>query len=80
MIDPETLEKLRNTSPTERIAIIEMLLHSLKTEMPAFANQSQRPAFGFMQDTGKILGDVIELFGAIDYDPDYDYKKQRSVS
>lgn len=23
---------------------------------------------------------IIELFGAIDYDPDYDYKKQRSLS
>jgi hypothetical protein len=23
---------------------------------------------------------IVELFGAIDYDPDYDYKKQRSVS
>ncbi len=22
---------------------------------------------------------VIELFGTIDYDPDYDYKKQRTV-
>jgi hypothetical protein len=59
MLDAETLEKLRNTSPTERIAIIEMLLHSLKTEIHTFANQSQRPAFGFMQGTGKILGDVI---------------------
>jgi hypothetical protein len=23
---------------------------------------------------------IVELFGAIDYDPDYDYKRQRSVS
>ncbi|NJL99499.1 MAG: type II toxin-antitoxin system VapB family antitoxin [Synechococcaceae cyanobacterium SM2_3_2] len=23
---------------------------------------------------------IIELLGAIDYDPDYDYKKQRSLS
>jgi Arc/MetJ family transcription regulator len=22
---------------------------------------------------------ILELFGTIDYDPDYDYKKQRSV-
>jgi hypothetical protein len=60
MLDTETLEKLRHISPTERIALIEMLLHSLKTDMTApSTTQPQRPAFGFMQDTGTILGDVI---------------------
>jgi PIN domain nuclease of toxin-antitoxin system len=60
MIDTETLEKLRNISITERIALIEMLLDSLKPQMTiAPTPQTQRPAFGFMQNTGTILGDVM---------------------
>ena len=66
MIDSETLEKLQNASIEERITIIEVLLQSLKTDLPKTAspqpeepkNHPQRPPFGFMKDTGKILGDV----------------------
>ena len=63
MIDAETLEKLRQVSPQERIAVIEMLLHSLKTDitysLPPDPTTQQRPTFGFMKDTGTILGDII---------------------
>ena len=67
MIDSETLEKLQNASIEERITIIEVLLQSLKTDLPKTASSQpeepktypQRPPFGFMKDTGKILGDVI---------------------
>lgn len=66
MIDSETLAKLQNASIEERISIIEVLLQSLKTDLPkdAFPQfdstvHSQRPNFGFMKDTGKILGDVV---------------------
>lgn len=64
MLDSETLEKLQKASIEERIAIIEIILRSLKNDIsaspqPAPAAHLQRPAFGFMKDTGKILGDVV---------------------
>jgi len=66
MIDPENLEKLQNISYEERITIIEVLLHSLKNDLqknvspqPEYRLRPQRPTFGFMKDTGKILGDVV---------------------
>jgi hypothetical protein len=66
VIDSETLEKLQTASIEERITIIEVLLRSLKNDMPKDASpqfestaHSQRPIFGFMKDTGKILGDVV---------------------
>lgn len=66
MIDPTLLEQLKTASVGDRIAVIEMLVQSLKGDIrpgadtldkPAIA--SQRPAFGFMKNTGVILGDVI---------------------
>lgn len=66
MINPELLEQLKTASVGERIAVIEILVQSLKSDIRAGADSpldiegvSQRPAFGFMQDTGTILGDVI---------------------
>lgn len=64
MIDSETLEKLQNASIEERIAVIEVILRSLKNDTkkdvsPQSDAPSQRPAFGCMKDTGKILGDVV---------------------
>jgi hypothetical protein len=66
-IDSETLEKLHNTSIEERISIIEMLLDTLKNDIrkddslqPESNLKTERPAFGFMKDTGKILDDVVE--------------------
>ncbi len=66
-IDPVTLEKLHNTSIEERISIIEMLLGTLKNDIirqdaslqSESAPKHQRPAFGFMKDTGKIIDDVV---------------------
>ena len=66
MIDDQALEKLQNTSIEERIVIIEAILKSLKSDLTKetspqseLAPHPQRPAFGFMKDTGKILGDVV---------------------
>lgn len=64
MLDSETLEKLQNASVADRIAIIEVILRSLKTDIshspqPDPTAHPQRPAFGFMKNTGKILGDVV---------------------
>jgi hypothetical protein len=66
MLDTTTIAKLNNTSIEERISIIEMLLGTLKndikkdsTHQPESDIKFQRPAFGFMKDTGKILGDVV---------------------
>ena len=64
MLDSETLDKLQTASVAERIAIIEVILQSLKNDIqmspqPVPAAQSQRPAFGFMKDTGEILSDVV---------------------
>lgn len=66
MIDPELLEQLKTASVDDRIAVIEMLVQSLKSVIRLGADTSvetaiasQRPAFGFMKDTGAILGDVI---------------------
>jgi len=50
----------------DRIAVIEMLVQSLKSDIKPGAapvlettTELQRPAFGFMQSTGTILGDII---------------------
>ena len=66
MLDSETLAKLQNASIEERITIIEAILRSLKNDMKnndspqsESTSRPQRPAFGFMKDTGKILGDVV---------------------
>lgn len=66
MIDDTTLKQLQNVSIEERIVIIETILQSLKSDIKkAGFPQSepmvntQRPTFGFMSGTGKILGDVI---------------------
>lgn len=61
MIDSETVEKLQNASIEERLTIIEVLLQSLKADIRKEPLQSisQRPAFGFMKDTGEILGDFV---------------------
>ena len=65
MLDPTTIEKLNNTSIEERISIIEMLLGTLKNDIKkdglprTDGIKHQRPAFGFMKDTGKVLGDVV---------------------
>ena len=65
MLDPTTIEKLNNTSIEERISIIEMLLGTLKNDIKkdGFPRTDgikyQRPAFGFMKDTGKVIGDVV---------------------
>jgi hypothetical protein len=65
MIDSEIITKLQNVSIEERISIIEVLLRSLKNDMPKNASSQpesvahpQRPAFGFMKDTGEILDDL----------------------
>jgi hypothetical protein len=66
MLDTTTIAKLNNTSIEERISIIEMLLGTLKNDLKKDSSHQaeseikfQRPAFGFMKDTGKILGDVV---------------------
>ncbi|GAP98517.1 hypothetical protein [Leptolyngbya sp. NIES-2104] len=66
MIDSETVEKLQNASIEERIAMIEILLQSLKADIrrddscqSETVTHSQRPAFGFMKETGEILGDLV---------------------
>ena len=66
MIDPKLLEQLKTASVGDRIAVIEMLVQSLKSDInPGAApvlettTKLQRPVFGFMKDTGNILGDVI---------------------
>ena len=66
MIDDKTLEKLQNASIEDRISVIEAILGSLKNDIKKkndpesfTTNHLQRPAFGFMEGTGKILGDVV---------------------
>ena len=65
MVDPKLLEQLKTASVNERIAVLEMLVQSLKSDIKPGADTSvettiasQRPAFGFMKTTGAILGDV----------------------
>jgi hypothetical protein len=64
MIDLDTIEKLQSASIEDRIVIIEAILRSLKTDVSTSSQPNskaypQRPAFGFMQSTGQILGDVV---------------------
>lgn len=66
MVDPKLLEQLKTASVNERIAVLEMLVQSLKSDIKPDADTSvettiasQRPAFGFMKTTGAILGDVV---------------------
>ena len=66
MIDDKTLEKLQKASIEDRISVIEAILESLKNDIKQndtpgsfTTSRLQRPAFGFMKGTGKILGDVV---------------------
>ena len=66
MIDPNLLEQLKTASVGDRIAVLEMLVQSLKSDIKTGADTSvetaiasHRPAFGFMKTTGAILGDVV---------------------
>ena len=66
MIDPNLLEQLKAASAGDRIAVLEMLVQSLKSDIKTGADTSvetaiasHRPAFGFMKTTGAILGDVV---------------------
>ena len=66
MLDPELLEKLQDSSVDEQISLIEAILRSLKDDLKKDAfpgsesvTHSQRLTFGFMKDTGKIIGDVV---------------------
>ena len=66
MIDPNLLEQLKTASVGDRIAVLEMLVQSLKSDIKTGADTSvetaiasHRPAFGFMKATGAILGDVV---------------------
>lgn len=66
MVDPKLLEQLKTASVNERIAVLEMLVQSLKSDIKPSADTSvettiasQRPAFGFMKATGAILGDIV---------------------
>lgn len=66
MIDSEILKKLQGFSIEDRISVIEAILGSLKNDIKQndtpgsfTASHQQRPAFGFMKGTGKILGDVV---------------------
>lgn len=66
MLEAEILQKMQAASIEERIVLIELLLQSLKAELskitaaqPQAVEAAQRPAFGFMQNTGSILGDVV---------------------
>jgi hypothetical protein len=65
MLESEILQKMQGASIEERIAIIELSLQSLKSELiqnrasqPASRDRSHRPTFGFMKDTGTIHGDI----------------------
>ena len=66
MIDSEILEKLQSFSIEDRISVIEAILGSLKNDIKKdnspgsfTTNHLQRPTFGFMSGSGKILGDVV---------------------
>jgi hypothetical protein len=66
MVDPKLLEQLKTASVDERLAVIEMLVQSLKRDINSSVapslettTESHRPTFGFMKETGAILGDVI---------------------
>ena len=66
MLDTDILNQLNGASIEERIAVIELLLQSLKNELiqnreshAEPANRPNRPAFGFMKGTGFIHSDVI---------------------
>lgn len=63
MVDPELMQKLQGVSIEDRILVIEAILQTVKQDMHQGTSPqpelTHRPAFGFMQDTGAILGDVI---------------------
>lgn len=66
MLESEIIQKMQEASIEERIAIIEIILQSLKNELiqnrasqPASSEGYHRPAFGFMKGTGSIQGDII---------------------
>jgi hypothetical protein len=67
MSETEILETLQGLSIEQRINLIEEILRTLKRDvqqngLPQTASTAhlKRPTFGFMQHTGKILGDIVE--------------------
>ncbi len=63
MVDPELMQKLQGVSIEDRILVIEAILQTVKQDMQKGITPqpepTRRPAFGFMQHTGAILGDVV---------------------
>ncbi|MEM1310245.1 MAG: DUF2281 domain-containing protein [Cyanobacteria bacterium P01_H01_bin.153] len=66
MIQPEILQQLQQTPLEDRIAIIEMLLQSLRTEItenstgqPESSPWQKQPDFGSTGETEHSLGDII---------------------
>ncbi len=63
MIDPELMQKLQGVSIGDRILVIEAILQTVKQDMQtgraATPEPLHRPTFGFMKNTGTILGDVV---------------------
>ena len=64
MLDLQILEKLQAASIEERIAIIEVILRSLKNDIKDTSqtkplSDCQRPTFGAMKNSGQILGDLV---------------------
>jgi hypothetical protein len=63
MVDPELLQKLEGISIEDRILVIEAILQTVKQDMQKglspILEPTHRPAFGFMKDTGTLLGDVV---------------------
>jgi len=63
MMDSETLEKLQNASIEERITIIEMLLRSLKNDMPIEASPQSEATAHLQGDVG-VAGTGSDIWAA----------------
>ena len=81
MSNPELLDILRQLSRLEKFKIVQFLMAELAKEEGLVLNNEAAEAIGAIH-TSNLAAEqlkILDLFGTIDYEEDYDYKQQRQV-
>ena len=81
MSNPELLDRLRQLSRLEKFKIVQFLMVELAKEEGIVLDNEAVEIIGAVH-TSNLAAEqlkVLELFGTIDYEEDYDYKQQRKV-
>jgi Arc/MetJ family transcription regulator len=81
MSNPELLDKLGQLPRLEKFKIVQFLMAELAKEEGLVLDNEAVEIIGAVH-TSNLAAEqlkVLELFGTIDYEEDYDYKQQRQV-